>query len=86
MLGVFNLLGHGRDLGCLDIAEENVAVEEVEELGQAVPHESAEWHVKDSVELFECLLFGLGNEEKHEEESSYIPRRIPGKGALRSPC
>lgn len=46
--------------GWVHVAPEEVAVEEVIELRQAVPCVDAQWHVEDAVQFLQCLLLGLG--------------------------
>lgn len=86
LVHVLEVLARGRRDGGFHVAaEEDVALPEVPELGEAVADEAGDRDVEDGVELLERLLLGLGQEQQHADEARYVPGPVPRERPLRRP-
>lgn len=62
---------------------QDVAVEKVRNLLEAVGNLAARRDAEDGVELLQTAALGLGQQDQHQEPADQVPRRVPPKGALR---
>ena len=62
----------------------NISVEKVGNLPQAISGVEMCRHAKDLIQLLQSFAFRLGQEQQYENESDYVPSRVPAESTLGS--